>query len=537
MGAKDLVLILQYVAIGVLFFELIFVMCQKPSEIQKHLIILIVASILMFTGYNIELSSYNIDEAIAGIAVSYMGKPYIMLASFMFICSFYKFKVPKWVLVVLNIIGTFFCILVFWNQSHFLYYATVEFDATQKYSPLLLTRGPLYITYVVTTVAYFIACVVVIIRGIKSAKNKAARNLNTYIIAMVVCGISGYVVYLSGDANGYDTTMVGVFFGVLCLLAMFIRCKIFDVTSIGKDQALEDSPTGLIVFDSIGRLSYTNSSVEKYLDDQLTIDFLYEVKDSNFDYVKGNKAYSIVTKPLTEKNQIVGKAIEITDISDRYHYQTKLEQEVEERTEKLANIQREIIASVANIIEARSVETGEHIKRTSAYTEMIAKELVAEGQYLDTLSEDYIEMLVAAAPLHDIGKIAVPDYILLKPGMLSSDEFECMKTHVDSGSEIIRKTMQGIESEEYINMAADIAQYHHERWDGTGYTQSMKGDEIPLSARIVAVADCFDAITSERCYKQAISKEEGLALIISESGSHFDPTVVKAFETAIKRSM
>ena len=134
-----------------------------------------------------------------------------------------------------------------------------------------------------------------------------------------------------------------------------------------------------------------------------------------------------------------------------------------------------------------------------------------------------------AALMHDIGKIVVSDRILRKPGKLTEQEFEQMKKHAEVGGEVVREVLSGITDEEYLSFASDIATYHHERWDGTGYPKGLKGEDIPLSARIMAIADVFDALVSERCYKEAMSPEEAFKVIKEESGSHFDPNLAEVF--------
>ena len=535
MAEKSVVLLLQNIAIAILFFEFVFVSMQKPSEMQKHSAVLTLSALLMFVGYNIELTAGSIEVALTGTAVSYIGKPFVMLSSFLFICSFYHRNISRKAIILLALLCSSFSVLVFTNNHHHLYYATTGFNPEALYSPLIITRGPLYYSYVALAVAYFVACLYVVFTGSRHLQGRQSRRLNIYIVLMVLSGILGYVIFLSGVTGSYDSTMGGVFISVICLFVLFVRCRIFDAVVIGKDKALEDSTTGLVIFDHTGQVSYRNSVVSEYLEEGIHLETLRDMKESSCKHIWEDRAFIITAKPLTANGIYVGKSVEISDITDLHNYQSRLEHDVKERTEKIAHIQREIIGSMANIVEARSVETGEHIKRTSAYTEMIARAMQKRNLHSDIINDEYIELLVSAAPLHDIGKISVPDHILLKPGRLTEEEFRIMTTHVDSGAAIIENSMRGVESDEYVHIAKEIAQYHHERWDGTGYGAGLRGEEIPLSARIVALADCFDALSSERCYKKAYSYSEALQIIQSETGTHFDPDVVEAFEEAYRQ--
>lgn len=206
-------------------------------------------------------------------------------------------------------------------------------------------------------------------------------------------------------------------------------------------------------------------------------------------------------------------------------------QEMEEKNhqEKVLALQHGIIVGMANLIESRDGETGEHVKRTEQIVDLITKQLRNDNVYTDIINDRFVQDLNSSAPLHDIGKIAVPDSILKKPAKLSDEEFEVIKTHTIKGGEIILDTMNGVGENDYMKMAYDIALYHHERWDGKGYPEGLRGEEIPLSARIMAVADVFDALISKRCYKRAMSIDEAYNIIIEESGSHFDPLVVESF--------
>lgn len=197
--------------------------------------------------------------------------------------------------------------------------------------------------------------------------------------------------------------------------------------------------------------------------------------------------------------------------------------------EQVSGMQSGMIALMAEIVENRDDNTGGHIRRTAGYVENIAKELKKQDVYSDILTDTYVKDMIVAAPLHDIGKIHVSDGVLNKPGKLTEEEFEIMKTHTIAGEELLAYAKEEIGESGYLNRAVEMAAYHHEWWNGKGYPYGISGDEIPLCARIMAVADVFDALTSKRCYKSAMPLEKAYAIIREESGTHFDPAVVEAF--------
>lgn len=197
--------------------------------------------------------------------------------------------------------------------------------------------------------------------------------------------------------------------------------------------------------------------------------------------------------------------------------------------ERVSAMQSGMITLMAEVVESRDDNTGGHIRRTAGYVECIAKELKRQGIYSDILTDRYLNDMIVAAPLHDIGKIHIPDAVLNKPGKLTEEEFEVMKTHTTAGEELLARAKAELGESGYLNTALEMAAYHHEWWNGKGYPYGMSGEEIPLCARIMAVADVFDALTSRRCYKSAMPLEKAYAIIREESGTHFDPAVVEAF--------
>lgn len=206
-------------------------------------------------------------------------------------------------------------------------------------------------------------------------------------------------------------------------------------------------------------------------------------------------------------------------------------EDVNEKNRIIMKMQTGLIMVLADMVEGRDQETGDHVRKTAAYVGAIAREMQREGRHPEILTEEYIDDIVASAPLHDIGKICVPDRVLNKPGRLTDEEYEEMKKHTTAGAEIIDRAIAEVSEggSGYLKEAANLAHYHHERWDGSGYPEKLKKEDIPLSARIMAVADVFDALVSKRCYKKPYTFEVAMDIIREGAGTHFDPEVVRAF--------
>ena len=240
-----------------------------------------------------------------------------------------------------------------------------------------------------------------------------------------------------------------------------------------------------------------------------------------------------ITKPVSPpivlarvKTQLQNKAA-ADFLRDQNAY---LEKEVSERTKEVMAIQDVTILSMASLAETRDSDTGNHIRRTQYYVLALARALQSHPRFSEYLTEQNIKMLFKSAPLHDIGKVGIPDRILLKPGKLDPDEFEIMKTHTTLGRDALANAEKSLGTDvDFLKMAKEIAYSHQEKWDGSGYPEGVGGDDIPISARLMAVADVYDALISRRVYKEGMPHEKAYAIIQEGGGTHFDPDMVEAF--------
>lgn len=210
-------------------------------------------------------------------------------------------------------------------------------------------------------------------------------------------------------------------------------------------------------------------------------------------------------------------------------YQHHLEQLVDEKVEEIEKIQDALSSGFAELVETRDVTTGGHVKNTGIYFDAFIRMLKGEPKYKNDITDSFIKDTVRSAPLHDIGKIGIDDCVLRKKGALDGGEREYMEKHSMLGGQTFRKIRKKFPENDFLKIAEDMALYHHERWDGTGYPTGLKGEKIPLSARIMSIVDTYDALTSERPYKPAFSHEKSMAIIVEGRGTQFDPDLVDAF--------
>jgi putative two-component system response regulator len=246
-------------------------------------------------------------------------------------------------------------------------------------------------------------------------------------------------------------------------------------------------------------------------------------------------AVDYITKPISPPIVLarVRNHLRLKDMSDFLRDKNAfLEAEVLRRTREVNAIQDVTILSMASLAGTRDNETGAHIRRTQHYIRALAKELALVPEFAPILTESAIELLFKSAPLHDIGKVGIPDHILCKPGPLTEAEFAVMRTHTLLGHDAIKgaEALLGDVDTSFLHFAREISYSHHEKWDGTGYPLGLAGTAIPLSGRMMAVADVYDALISKRVYKPAFSHEQATGIILDSRGSHFDPDIVDAFE-------
>jgi putative two-component system response regulator len=237
--------------------------------------------------------------------------------------------------------------------------------------------------------------------------------------------------------------------------------------------------------------------------------------------VRGLKsgAVDFITKPF--EKSILMHRVELHLLLSEY--QRQLEDKVKELSDCLST-------SFSELVECRDANTGGHVVRTSKYVDLLGHELQRRGLFRSELTDFYLDMMVRAAPLHDIGKVSISDVILLKPASLSYGEFETMKTHTTLGARIIRAMYSRMPTQRYLQYAVMIAESHHEKFDGSGYPLKKRGDEIPLCAKIMAVADVYDALVDNRVYRKAMTHDQAYKIIMEGKGTHFDPKITDAFD-------
>ncbi|MBZ5565341.1 MAG: response regulator [Acidobacteriia bacterium] len=302
-------------------------------------------------------------------------------------------------------------------------------------------------------------------------------------------------------------------------------------------QAAENSPPDLILLDimmpemdgfEVCRQLKANPKLR-----EIPVIFISALSET-MDKVKafGAGAVDYVTKPFQfeEVRVRVETHLKLRRMQVALEAQNRhLEDLVREQVREISDSQMITIFALAKLAESRDSDTGKHLERIQIYCRLLATKLKEDPHYSESITQTYVDNLFHASPLHDIGKVAIPDSILLKPGRLSPEEFEIMKTHSTLGARTLEAVRAKYPRNAFINMGIAIARSHHEKWDGSGYPNGLAGEDIPLAARIVAVADYYDAVRFKRCYKAAATHEEACEILLAGSGAHFSPRIVEAF--------
>lgn len=350
---------------------------------------------------------------------------------------------------------------------------------------------------------------------------------------------------------------VGYLIGILLLIKYFERVNMFDMSSNVVATMEKIKEYGYIVFDNKYRYISANDYMKEIFPEIKNWEVDHDIPKTDSELYKdvvqklyqwneteenkktiqiGEQFFRLDIREISySKKGKVGYLVELTDQTlEKKYYQTieqynaSLEKEVEEKTENIIHIKDMMVLGMADMVESRDNNTGGHIKRTSSVVKVFSARL---KKYCDVLgiSNDFLRQVEKAAPMHDLGKIAIDDEILRKPGKYTEEEYAQMKKHAEEGARIVENILRGVEEYSFVEIAKNVAHYHHEKWNGKGYPEGLSGTDIPVEARIMALADVFDALVSKRCYKEAFSYDKAFAIIKESMGEHFDPELGRIF--------
>ena len=448
------------------------------------------------------------------------------------------------------------CIMIATTRDSNLFLRHPYITQEQGLTVIKADFGPGMFFYIAYLVTINLSAIVIVIHSIFTKKKVSKKTLQS-LLCMLISGTLFYIIPL---LFGVTINFMPFIYVFMELFFIFVSAKSdsYDLPLNLMTVYKTRGGYGYIAFDKKKRLlgcdgfalqifpDLDSISIDSMIPDSCTdtIEKLhYKDPDWNWDE-KCNKDFKITTgqktvigtiHPILSHNIHIGYLIELRDDTEQQKYiqgintfNKDLSHLIGETTRQVTDMHDSIIKGMAIMVESRDNSTGGHILRTSDCIQIFAEELL-KHRNIPQITSNFCKLLIKAAPMHDLGKIAIDDKILRKPGIFTTNEYEIMKKHAAEGAAIVKKILDKTEDKEFERIAVNIAHYHHEKWDGSGYPEHLKGEEIPLEARIMALSDVFDAIVSERCYKKPSSFDEAFEIIENNLGKHFDPLIGRIF--------
>ena len=523
--------------------------------------------------YAMMAHSRNLDTALAATKITYLGGCFLVLFITQSILSLCHIPVKRWqsALMTAACLGIYSFVLSVGNAPYF--YKTVDFEIDRGMGRLIKTYGFAHtLTYVVITI-FVVISVSAMVYSLLKKKDVSNKTIMLLILPVTVSFLS----YFAGKVlpEGLDAMPFSYVFAQVIYLIIVHRLCLYDVTDLGVDSLVKKGDTGFISFDFDDNYLGSNESAQeifpvlkeiqvdtypgKYPMVKDTIfkwldEFKRDDTRDHFYYEANENIYLVTIRYLYDGKHRRGYQFLVTDDTDsrKYmkllsNYNEQLSDEVAEKTENIVMMHNKLILGMAAMVESRDNSTGGHIRRTSDIVKMLIEEIRKDEKTADGrknikllfgkngLSEEFCKNMIQAAPMHDLGKIAVDDSVLRKPGKFTPEEFEEMKKHAAEGARIVDKILEGTENENFHVVAVNVAHYHHERCDGSGYPEGLKGEEIPIEARIMAIADVYDALVSKRVYKDNFSFEKADNIMMESFGKHFDKRLERYYINAKPR--
>ncbi|MBR4223690.1 MAG: HD domain-containing protein [Oscillospiraceae bacterium] len=517
-------------------------------------------------GYVMYSRSTDLREAIVSMKVTYLGSSFLQLFILFSIFNLCRTEIKKWVrLVLFGISGaTYLTVLTIGRND--IFYKDVAFDMVDGSCSLIKTYGPMHTLLHAEIIAYF-AMGLIVLAWSWIRKKQVPRTLAALLVIPDVICVAGFFLgkILLPRA---DIIPAGYVIAQIVYLMIAYRVNLYDVGDTAIDSMVKEQGLGYISCDFKCRYLGSNDTAkelipelaDKAVDDMIGYkpserrlrhfldDFMRNEKNSGFvyslysddEFPQEVKIFNVTVGYLYDGNRKRGYFITFTDdtANRKYmqlldNYNDSLKSEVEEKTQHIVEMHDNLIMSLAMMVESRDNSTGGHIKRTSDGVKILVDEIVREGKL--PLTAEFCKDVIKAAPMHDLGKIAVDDDVLRKPGRFTPEEYEKMKQHAAEGARVIHEILRSTDDESFKVVAENVAHYHHERWDGSGYPCGLAGEDIPIEARIMAIADVYDALVSKRVYKEAFDLKKADSIILEGMGTQFDPSLKSAYENARPR--
>jgi len=550
---------------GVLFLISVIVLlymafCNHNNIDIRYWSIVVIIPIIIF-GYMMKARATTVSEAKLAFCMIYLDSTIMLMLVLFSLLKSLAIDVKPWLKVTAYVICFLHLGSIWACKDNDLYYASFEIKQTAMGTVTKMTDGPTKIIHYIYLGVMLLSYILVLLLVFLKKKDCSKKALSVYSFFSIT-GVLIYVIEMLVDVN-FTTLPILYVIGDIAIAVSYDNVHSHDMDSVVVEQKENASGRGYVAFSLKKELLCYNSNAIYFVpeikgkridavfdcSENRLREVFYDVIDTFDKEGKASADFSIndtlfrciATYFYIRKNgKPSGYLIEIQDITAEQGYMNlikeygeSLQKEVIAQTEHIKFIQQRVVLGMATIIENRDMNTGGHVKRTSDIIKILVEEMQKEG--IGDLDDKYADEIIRSAPMHDLGKISIDNKILCKPGKLDDDEYAIMKTHSAKSGEIVKAILSGVEEPSFINTAFCLARFHHERWDGKGYPERLAQQEIPLEARIMAVADVYDALVSKRCYKEAMSFEKAAEIMIEGMGSQFDPMMKPIFEACRER--
>lgn len=530
-------------------------MAQKNYEnIDIYYWTLVILVPIVILGYWLKTRVTTIEGAKICFCFIYLDSTVLLTVVIFNVMRFVGVAIKSWMKVIAYGAAFLHMFAIWMCLDNDLYYKNMNLIDTGMGTATKMISGPLKVCHWIYLLFMLGIIVALMVVAIVKKGTYSRRTLTLYSL-LTGAGILIYILETIIDVDFSNLPTLYVTADILIALN-YDHAHTHDIACLISEQQKYHGTKGYVAFDLEKNFLSCNMKTYEFLpelqtqivDDQLPIeselrsifyslieDFRRDIKSSKKFDCNGRICQCEVSEfSIRKDGKIQGYLFDIEDVTEEEKvlqvmkdYNNTLNKEVNQKTENIKDIQEKVVLGLANMVENRDNNTGGHVKRTSDLIKIVVNEVRKQGVY--NISEQYAKDIVRAAPMHDIGKITIENSILCKPGDLTKEEFNIMKTHSVKSGEFVNLILKGVEEKHFIDVAYNVARYHHERWDGRGYPEGLVGEMIPLEARIMAIADVYDALVSQRYYKKAIKYEEAARIMIGGMGSQFDPNMLSIF--------
>jgi len=493
----------------------------------------------------------TLEEAFIAKKIIYVGGCFIPPLILFVILKMCHINIRKWLENVLVLFSCIVYAMVLTIGYNGMFYKSATLGKDGNATVIIPEYGLGHTLFYILLYGYLLLGIVILLYSLQKKNHVSRKNL-WVLIGLEVMTIA---LFLLGRVIDPDLEVLPLIYVIDEWILMYLSGRV-NVYSLEDNiiSFLDKQGTyGYIMFDN--QRNYLGASdlaigilpelAQCKIDSPITgitaLDFLQTELDEfdkenniTFELNRDENHYEGHINRIWYAEKAVGYVFEIENTTDKYkyakllsEYNDTLRSEIEQKTAHIKNMQAKVLLAMADIVENRDGNTGGHIKRTSHVVELLINTIMENN--LLPLEKEFCQAVIKAAPMHDLGKIAIDDKILRKPGRLTDEEFAIMQTHAAKSGELVESILEGLEDDYFVTVAKNLARHHHEKWNGAGYPDHLAGEDIPMEARIMAIADVYDALVSKRCYKDAMSFEQAYNVMMESMGSHFDPSLEEVF--------